>query len=360
MKILEINDLHVYPTSEYHKLKGGHTSDLIQLISMTIDWFIDLMEKLKPDIVVIGGDTGDTNGLVNAVATAFINQFMNSIIKTANNLDIKVVVLTGNHELFDKEGNMSLIQHFGYFGRDVSIVTNTMMRYEGEDASILFVPYMYDEKYAELVTEINDNEFDVVFSHLDYVGAGINPKMKSIHGFDINNISVDTTIINAHYHHTSDEQITPKVRLVHSGAPYHRNHSDDPQDTKRGAILYDTATKELQRIQNPNTEYFFTIVSSDVVDMQSQLLKLPKKENTRIKIYTTLDKEKVVEGLNDITLLSLKIFSYSKTISLEQLEEVVQLDNVAAVKMCIEGIEKEDMDKDVLLDKAKLILNENS
>ena len=165
-------------------------------------------------------------------------------------LGIDLHMLVGNHDIYYKNTSEvnSLTELLGGKHKNVHIYDEaTEVTFDG--LPILLMPWITqsNEIYAEGM--IHDTKADICMGHLEINGFQMNKNVYTSQGgrekeffrkFD--------TVMSGHFHHKSDDG-----QIYYLGTPYelYWNDWEDP----KGFHIYDTETRELERIVNPYTIY---------------------------------------------------------------------------------------------------------
>ncbi len=159
-------------------------------------------------------------------------------------------MLVGNHDIYYKNTSQvnSLTELLGNRHNNIHIYEDaTEVEFDG--LPILLMPWINstNELYAEGM--IDETRADVCMGHLEINGFQMSKNMTASQGgrekeffrkFD--------TVMSGHFHHKSDDG-----QIYYLGTPY-EIYWGDWEDPK-GFHIYDTETRELERIVNPYTIY---------------------------------------------------------------------------------------------------------
>ena len=172
--------------------------------------------------------------------------FRERFILPFQHLEIELHMLVGNHDIYYKNTSQvnSLTELLGNRHKNIHIYEDaTEVDFGG--FPILLMPWINstNELYAEGM--IDETKADVCMGHLEINGFQMNKSVIHSHGgrekeffrkFD--------TVMSGHFHHKSDDG-----QIYYLGTPY-EIYWNDYQDPK-GFHIFDTETRELERIVNP-------------------------------------------------------------------------------------------------------------
>ena len=93
---------------------------------------------------------------------------------------------------------------------------------------------------------IDETDAQICMGHLEIAGFQMMKGMKNEHGLSKDMFKKFDTVFSGHFHHKSDDG-----QIYYLGAPYEIYWNDC--DDKKGFHIFDTETRELERIVNPFT-----------------------------------------------------------------------------------------------------------
>jgi DNA repair exonuclease SbcCD nuclease subunit len=170
-------------------------------------------------------------------------------------LGIKLDVIVGNHDVFYKNTNdinspgllLQQYSNISAYDRPVELT------YAGLD--ILMLPWICADNYEESMAIIKETSATVCFGHLELAGFQMYKGQVNDHGFDSKIFSRFDLVCSGHFHHRSNNG-----NIFYLGNPYELTWADyqDP----RGFHIFDTETRELEFIENPN-KMFYKIFFND-------------------------------------------------------------------------------------------------
>ena len=174
-------------------------------------------------------------------------------------------MIAGNHDTFYKTTNLV---------NSVSLLMNEYSNIKKFDAPIeinncLLLPWICKENYEHSLNMINNTKEQVVFGHLEI--DGFEAHLGYVHDGGLNKRIFDRfdMVMSGHYHHKSDDG-----HVYYLGTPYEIYWNDwgDP----KGFHVFDTETRQLERIVNPLTIYS-KIYYDDSLEMNHDMTQYKDK-----------------------------------------------------------------------------------
>jgi DNA repair exonuclease SbcCD nuclease subunit len=222
---------------------------------------------------------------------------------TLRDREIELDVIVGNHDVFYKNTNevnspeLLLTEYDNIHPYSVA----TKLNYDGLD--ILMLPWICSDNYQESMNIIKDTSAEVCFGHLELAGFQMYKGQKNDHGFDSKIFSRFDLVCSGHFHHRSSSG-----NIHYLGNPYELTWAD--YEDPRGFHIFDTETRELEFIQNPNRMFHKIFFNKDytIDDHNYDVLKdcfvkvVVQDKDTPMKFDILIDKlEKV--GIADLQVV---------------------------------------------------------
>lgn len=262
MKFLTIGDLQI-------DCDDANSQRSIQTRN-TLGWLVDLIDNVKPDVVVHLGDYGENNNGVDHYSLMLMTWFISEVQRMVP----CSFWLAGNHDFKTESGDVNLMQSLRYLMNENHQVAfpwcsgpeNTFFcSYLAKDSS---------EKFrAEMGLLFEERSQQVLFSHLPVRGAMFAPGRYDEDGMDPNWFPGFTVV--GHYHKPnppSFQQIASGHAILYAGAPMSHDFRDncyglETHQQLRGVWLLDiqqgVVTESPQFFENPCAHYFLSF-SADV------------------------------------------------------------------------------------------------
>lgn len=169
---------------------------------------------------------------------------------------IKLDVIVGNHDVFYKNTNsinspellLSDYDNISPYSDPVELT------YAGLD--ILMLPWICADNYNDVMGMIKDTRAQVCFGHLELAGFQMYKGQVNDHGFDSKLFERFDLVCTGHFHHRSSSG-----NIHYLGNPYELTWAD--YEDPRGFHIFDTETRELEFIQNPNRMFHKIFFNKD-------------------------------------------------------------------------------------------------
>tara|TARA_B100000073_G_scaffold87520_2_gene68276 strand:+ start:2998 stop:4050 length:1053 start_codon:yes stop_codon:yes gene_type:complete len=231
---------------------------------------------------------------------------------------IKLHVLVGNHDSFYKNtielNSMRLLaEHY-----DNIVVYDTPTEWNG----IFMLPWICQDNEDEVFQKVADTKCQVLFGHLELKGYQMYKGQSLFHGMKDDFLKKFDLVCTGHYHTKS---VTGNINYL--GCPYEMTWSDANDD--KGFHIYDTETRELEFIKNPNTMFkriWYNdqdAVVTDIIEMDMEqyancYIKLIIKNKTNPYWF-----DMFIERLERVNPIHLQVVEDHLNLNLEDDEDVV-------------------------------------
>lgn len=241
--------------------------DNIPDVELFINRITNLVEKRKPDFVVLLGDLLDTHERLHTIPLNKAYEFINNIRKIS-----KTYILTGNHDMVNHLQFLTSNHWLNYLKEwnNVTVVDNVVLEIIN-NKKFVFVPYVEPGRFIEALNTLEEEwtDADCVFAHQEFHGC----KMGAIVSLEGDKWSEDyPNVVSGHIHNNQK----PQKNIYYPGSSIQIAFGEN-QDNIIASLTFKDHTEdyELEEID----------------------LKLPKKKI----IYTNIDDvEKIdIEKTND-------------------------------------------------------------
>ena len=188
---------------------------------------------------------GDVMDRRKFVSYKTASDFRERFILPFNQLNINLHMLVGNHDTFYKNTNDVNSLHELVNGKFSNIkVYSEAQEVNFDGCKILFMPWINNQNHIHSVGMIDQTTAQICMGHLELNGFAMQRGMIMDHGWDKEEFNNFDMVMSGHYHHKSDDG-----QIFYLGTPYeiYWNDWDDP----KGFHVFDTETRELERIVNP-------------------------------------------------------------------------------------------------------------
>lgn len=213
-KILFIGDPHIRHT---------HISEGVSLLT----WIEQVVEEVKPDLVVNLGDTFNDHSVIRSEVMCSVSNHINKIVSNGT----QMVMVLGNHDMW--KPNSSQYHALEVFkGRKNLFIADSTIQIDG----ITFVPYLTEHKNWPTITT------KLAVTHNTFIGADFGFKI-SEEGIPLEKASCDL-VVSGHIHkrQTLDNVSYPGTPIAISAGEV---------DQQKGLMLLDYDTLSTEFIQSP-------------------------------------------------------------------------------------------------------------
>ena len=189
------------------------------------------------------GDVMDRRKYVSyKTATDFRQKFLERF----QQLSIDLHMIIGNHDTYYK--NTSEVNSMQELGNVGTVYTDPKV-VEFDGLPIVLMPWINANNYDKSMDILKTANADILMGHLEINGFAMNAGQMLCEGsWDRSEFKRFETVFSGHFHHKNDDG-----HIFYLGTPYEIYWSDynDP----KGFHIYDTETRELERVINPYTIY---------------------------------------------------------------------------------------------------------
>lgn len=187
------------------------------------------------------GDIVDRRKYINFVTAKNLTKDFIAPIRNKNKF---LYALIGNHDTFYKNTNEVNSMDVLYGDRAGFTYISEPIELDLE-CKILMMPWICADNYDKCMKMIQETDAQVLFGHLELKGFEMYKGQPNDHGFESSMFDKFDVVCSGHFHHKSS-----RGNIHYLGAPYEMTWSD--YDDPRGFHVFDTKTRQLTFIQNPN------------------------------------------------------------------------------------------------------------
>lgn len=215
------------------------------------DVFFPTLEKEGIDTVVHMGDAFDSRKGIEFKALKWSKRVVFDPLKERG---IKMHLMVGNHDAYYKNTNeVNAMQNLD-ISKDAKVYTlATTVEFDG--LPILFIPWICDDNEAESIKTIESTQATIAMGHLEVKGFEMHNGHFNDHGLEKSIFKRFEKVMSGHFHKKSDDG-----HIYYLGTQYEMTWSD--YECPKGFHIFDTETRELTRIENPN-KMFKKIIYND-------------------------------------------------------------------------------------------------
>lgn len=349
MKIVFLGDTHFGARGDsqhFHEFFENFYSEI----------FFPYLIENEIKIVIQLGDIFDRRKYSNHYSLAESKRYFFSKF---DELNIKLITLLGNHDLFYKESlSVSSSELFLTQFKNVEVI-RTPTRIPKLDISI--IPWICKENYDECVNFIKKDKSHMCVGHFEIEGFKMyQSSILSEHGLSTKTFSNYETVLSGHYHHASK-----KGNIEYIGTPYEMTWQDF--DDQKGFRVYDLETRTMETVINP-----FSIFCKMIYDDSG---------DSEIATSTYLDKEYLKDVIGKYVKIQVKnktnpyLFDLfidqvyqNSPIDISIIEEVMDVgideevdetdDTLTITYKYIDSINQQELDKNKLKNMMSNLYNE--
>ncbi len=162
------------------------------------------------------------------------------------NIDFHVIL--GNHDVYYR--NTNDINSIEMLFRDSPFkIYKSAVDVSFDGTSILLCPWINDENYADTVNTIKKSKSQILMGHLELAGFKMDKFNVAEHGMKKELFDKFDVVCSGHYHHKST---TGNINYLGSHMQFTWSDCDD----ERGFHVFDTVTRELTFIENPDIMFY--------------------------------------------------------------------------------------------------------
>jgi len=239
MKIAILGDTHFGARGdslEFHKYFQKFYDDV---------FFPHLIEN-KIDTVIQLGDLFDRRKFINFNSLYLSRKYF---FEKCERLGIRLHVLIGNHDVAYKntlEVNSPALLLNEYHNIEIYKDFETV---EFDGVNIDIVPWICDDNEQEIFEKMKESKSQICLGHFEIDGFEMDKGNVHQGGLDRKMLSKYDIVLSGHFHHKSSAD-----NITYVGTPYEMTWADynDP----RGFHIFDTETRVLEFIQNPNKMFY--------------------------------------------------------------------------------------------------------
>ena len=204
------------------------------------DIFFPELEKRGITTCVHLGDVVDRRKFISfKIANDFRQRFINRFAE----LGIDLHIIIGNHDTYYKNTNeVNSMEEL--VGKDRCNIYTGPEVVEFDGVPIQFIPWINANNYDESMTALSRSPAQIAMGHLEVNGFEMHKGQFADGAYDKENFQRFDIVMSGHFHHKSDDG-----HIYYLGTPYEIYWSD--YEDPRGFHIFDTDTRELERIVNP-------------------------------------------------------------------------------------------------------------
>ena len=186
---------------------------------------------------------GDVVDRRKFISYKIANDFRNRFIKRFGELGVDLHIIIGNHDTYYKNTNeVNAMEEL--VGKDRHKIYTEPEVVTFDDIPIQFIPWINAGNHNASMAALSRSPASIAMGHLEINGFEMQKGFPMSGSHDKELFRRFDTVFSGHFHHKSDDG-----QIFYLGTPY-EIYWNDYQDPK-GFHIFDTATRELERIVNP-------------------------------------------------------------------------------------------------------------
>jgi DNA repair exonuclease SbcCD nuclease subunit len=271
MKIALLNDTHF-------GARNDSPAFLEYFMRFYNEQFFPYLEKNNIKTLIHLGDVTDRRKFINfKTAHAFRQKFMKRLWE----MKVDTHIIVGNHDTYFKNTNeVNSVSELctTYDGVNEPWIYTNPKEVELGGCRMLFLPWICDDNYEESIYAIDNSTSEICMGHLEIKGFEMQKGIVNEQGLERSQFKRFEKVISGHFHKKSDDG-----HIYYLGAQYEQTWSDykDP----KGFHIFDTETRELERISNPLRIHKKFIYNDK--DNDYSKVDLSEFNNTFVKVFVT-------------------------------------------------------------------------
>jgi hypothetical protein len=272
-------------------------------------------------------------------------------------LNIDTHIIIGNHDTYYKNTNEVNAMENLNITSQASIYTRPR-EVEFDGTKIQFLPWICDDNYEESIHAIDHSNADICFGHLEIKGFEMHGGHMNEHGLSREQFRRFEKVLSGHFHKKSDDG-----HIYYLGTQYEIMWSD--YKCPKGFHIFDTATREIERVENPHKIFKKFVYDDTKYDYTHQRLenydncfvKLIVSQKTKEEMYSKL----IEKFYNDINVHELVIVEDPTDIKTSVRDDILDSgeDTLTFLRNYIDQVDT-DLDKHKLKEFAKELYVEAS
>ena len=202
--------------------------------------FFPELEKRGVKTCVHLGDVVDRRKFISfKIANDFRQRFINRFAE----LGIDLHIIIGNHDTYYKNTNeVNSMEEL--VGKDRCNIYTGPEVVEFDGVPIQFIPWINANNYDKSMAALSRSPAQIAMGHLEVNGFEMHKGHFADGAYDKEIFQRFDIVMSGHFHHKSDDG-----QIYYLGTPYEIYWSD--YEDPRGFHIFDTETRELERIVNP-------------------------------------------------------------------------------------------------------------
>ena len=280
MKIAIVTDIHIGARGDsrvFHEVQRKFFQEV----------FFKYIDDHDIKVVFDLGDTFDRRKYINYVSLQKGKEFLFDELAKRN---LEFHALIGNHDTYysnmnDVNSMDLLLQEYPNFKLYQDKCEHLILG----STKFLMLPWISKENAEENLKIVAESDAHILIGHLEVKGFEMMKGALCTHGLEMDVFKQFESAYSGHFHHPSRYG-----NVEYLGAPYEMNWSD--YGGSRGFHVFDTETREMLKIENPNRVFFKIdyddqnwsiddVANMDVDKYKDTFIKVIVKNRTNAYLY---------------------------------------------------------------------------
>lgn len=247
MKFICTADLHIKIWQDNEIMEDGIPKRLAEIFS-TLHDMVEYARNNSISTIIIAGDINDLKNKVDTEAFVLMREFLE------NNLDIRFIILHGNHDSSNKTKIRSAIQLLE--GSNVETIIDKVSIHN----NTTFLPY--SNNIVDMARNCDSN--DIIISHFGLGDAQLSSGISLRTGINSSDLKKFKLVILGHYHKPQKTN-----HCYYIGSPIQLRR--DEHDEEKRFLVIDNETLEVESILTDNYRKYYDIIIDDKTMVQDAL-----------------------------------------------------------------------------------------
>lgn len=352
MKIAIINDTHF-------GVRNDSPFFLNHILEFFETQFIPYLIDNKIDTIIHLGDFFDRRKYVNFNTLSSVRKrFIEELIR--NNINMYVTL--GNHDTYYRNTNeVNSIKELLFNYSNFKLIDRpTDIDFDG--TSIAVIPWITNDNLQDTLDFIGKSKSSILGGHLEIVGFQVMSGVKHTHGLTPKEFNKFEMVLSGHFHIKQSDG-----NIFYLGSQYQMNFGD--VNSKKGFHVLDTATRELQFIENPNDIFhIFTYDDSDEINVKNianfvakrnlkgSFVRIFVRNKTKQKIFDKFLDALYDRGIQDVSIVDDTMILSSATNDSVESEDTLSIINkeIDAIERDVDKIKLKNIIKDLYMESLKV------
>jgi len=224
---------------------------------------------------------GDVVDRRKFISFKIASDFRKRFIGRFQELGIDLHIIIGNHDTYYKNTNeVNSMEELVGSDRFNIYTGPTVVEFDG--CPIQFMPWINDNNYDESMAALQHSSAQILMGHLEVNGFEMHKGHIAEGSYDKKLFRRFDLCFSGHFHHKSDDG-----QIYYLGTPYEITWSD--HNDPKGFHIFDTSTRELERIVNPYTIHEKIFYDDTTIDYAKEDVSKYKDKYVKLIVVNKKD-----------------------------------------------------------------------